>query len=412
MAKNKFWEFKNIVNGFSADLYIYNEISSWDDEDVTSASSFKQELDNVGDVKNINLYVNSPGGSVGDGLTIASLIARNPAYVTAYVDGMACSIASVIVCSADKVVMGKSSLLMIHNALSGGFMFDNAKGYRKLADDLDKVTASLRQMYLSKAKDKLTEDKLIELMDSESWLGAKESMELGLCDEILDTNKMVAKLPMKFINKYVNIPKELLNQDKEGKELEKEVKVDEVVSTEETVMVEDVITDEVVIEETQAVEEEVITEDIIEEDTESVVETEDTSEARIVNLENKLNESNQKIIDLTDKIIELQPIVDKYNQEIEAKTKVENEIKLTEKRDYYKNKFEQLGAKAKFESEEIQNLLSNCIEDESALLKLNTIIVEMISVDNKFVTKDRVETVSKIENLIPDVDGASKYGFK
>ena len=113
MAKNKFWEFKNIVNGFSADLYIYNEISSWDDEDVTSASSFKQELDNVGDVKNINLYVNSPGGSVGDGLTIASLIARNPAYVTAYVDGMACSIASVIVCSADKVVMGKSSLLMI-----------------------------------------------------------------------------------------------------------------------------------------------------------------------------------------------------------------------------------------------------------------------------------------------------------
>ena len=411
MAKNKFWEFKNIVNGFSADLYIYNEISSWDDEDVTSASSFKQELDNVGSVKNINLYVNSPGGSVGDGLTIASLIARNPAYVTAYVDGMACSIASVIVCSADKVVMGKSSLLMIHNALSGGFMFDNAKGYRKLADDLDKVTASLRQMYLSKAKDKLTEDKLIELMDSESWLGAKESMELGLCDEILDTNKMVAKLPMKFVNKYINIPKELLNQDKEGKELEEEVKVNEV-ATEETVVVEDEVTDEVAVEEVETVDEEVVAEETMEEVVEPIAETEDTSETRIANLENKLNESNQKIIDLTDKIIELQPIVDKYNQEIEAKTKVENEMKLTEKRDYYKNKFEQLGAKAKFESEEIQNLLSNCVEDEASLLKLNTIIVDMISVDNKFVTKDRVETVSKIENLIPDVDGASKYGFK
>ena len=406
MAKNKFWEFKNVVNGFSADLYIYNEISSWDDEDVTSASSFKQELDTIGDVKNINLYVNSPGGSVGDGLTIASLIARNPAYVTAYVDGMACSIASVIVCSADKVVMGKSSLLMIHNALSGGFMFDNAKGFRKLADDLDKVTASLRQMYLSKAKDKLTEDKLIELMDSESWLGAKESMELGLCDEILDTNKMVAKLPMKFINKYINVPKELLNQDKEGKELEDEVKV------EETVVVEDVVTEEVIVNEVETVEEVVVAEEIIEEVIEPVVEAEDTSEIRIVNLENKLNESNQKIIDLTDKIIELQPIVDKYNQEIEAKAKVENEVKLTEKKDYYKNKFEQLGAKAKFESEEIQTLVSNCIEDEGSLLKLNAIVVDMVSIDNKFLTKDRIETVSKIENLIPDADSASKYGFK
>ena len=323
-----------------------------------------------------------------------------------------CSSDLVIVCSADKVVMGKSSLLMIHNALSGGFMFDNAKGFRKFADDLDKITASLRQMYLSKAKDKLTEGRLIELMDSESWLGAKESMELGLCDEILDTNKMVAKLPMKFINKYINIPKELLNQDKEGKELEKEVKVDEVVVTEETVVVEDVVTDEVAVEEVETVEEVVVAEETIEEVVEPVVEAEDTSEARIVDLENKLNESNQKIIDLTDKIIELQPIVDKYNQEIEAKAKVENEMKLTEKKDYYKNKFEQLGAKAKFESEEIQTLLSNCIEDEASLLKLNTIIVEMISVDNKFVTKDRIETVSKIENLIPDVDGASKYGFK
>lgn len=409
MAKNKFWEFKNVVDGFSADLYIYNEISSWDDEDVTSASSFKQELDSIDGVKNINLYVNSPGGSVGDGLTIASLIARNPAYITAYVDGMACSIASVIVCSADKVVMGKSSLLMIHNALSGGFMYDNAKGFRKLADDLDKVTASLRQMYLSKAKDKLTEDRLIELMDSESWLGAKESMELGLCDEILDTNKMVAKLPMKFINKYINIPKELLNQDKEEKELKN--KVEEVVVAEENVEVEDVVADEAIVDNVETVEEEVI-EETVKDETDAVVEAEDSSEARIVNLENKLNESNQKIIDLTDKIIELQPIVDKYNKEVEEKTKIENEIKLNEKRDYYKNKFEQLGAKAKFESEEVQTLLSNCIEDEDSLLKLNTIIVDMISVDNKFVTKDRVETVSKIENLIPEVDGASKYGFK
>lgn len=61
--KNKFWEFKNIVNGVSADLYIYNEISSWDDEDVTSAKAFKEELDSIGTVNNVNLYINSVGGN-------------------------------------------------------------------------------------------------------------------------------------------------------------------------------------------------------------------------------------------------------------------------------------------------------------------------------------------------------------
>ena len=131
--KNKFWEFKKFVPNEVADLYIYNEISSWDDENFTSANSFKQELDTLGDIKTINLYINSPGGSVADGLAIASMLKRHKAYVIAHVDSMACSIASVIVCSCDKVIMPKNTLLMIHNALMGGFFYGNAKDFRKQA---------------------------------------------------------------------------------------------------------------------------------------------------------------------------------------------------------------------------------------------------------------------------------------
>ncbi len=431
---NKFWEIKNFVQNESADIYIYNEISNWESEEVTSAQSFRKDLEELGDVKNINVMINSPGGSVGDGLTIASLLQRHKAYVTAYVDGMACSIASVIACAADKLVMGRSSLLMVHNALT--FTYGNAKDLRKQADDLDAVTASLRQMYLMKAGDKLTEEKIKELMDNESWLSAKECVELGLCDEILETNKMVAKLPSKFKGMYNNVPKELLNQSSEVSDMDKD---QENISTEaeETEVetgseVENVESEEsaeqVETTETEETSEATEIEDTSETESESVQETEiqDSKDVEIEELkntisqlesekdelENKLNEANEKVMSLNDKVLELQPIVDEYNEKLAKEEEAQNSKLLNEKKEYYKNKFEQLGARAKFESEEVQNLVNNCIKDEKAMSKLNLMVVDLISVETSK-PKERFEMTSNVNNLLEiEEDITSKYGFK
>lgn len=425
---NKFWEIKNFIQNESADIYIYNEISSWEGEEVTSAQSFRKDLEALGNVKKINVMINSPGGSVGDGLTIASLLQRHSAYVTAYVDGMACSIASVIACAADKLVMGRSSLLMVHDALT--FTYGNAKDLRKQADDLDAVTASLRQMYLMKAGDKLTEEKIKELMDNESWLSAKECIELGLCDEILETNKMVAKLPSKFKGMYNNIPKELLNQMSEVNEMDKvENKETEVVETVEAAEVESTETTEEVVEEPTeetvepVAEEAETTEETAPETKEEVV---DEKEAKIAELENtiatlesekasleaKLNEANEKVISLNDKVAELQPIVDKYNDKMVKEEEEKNAQLVNEKREYYKNKFEQLGARSKFESEEVQNLINNCIKDDKSMSKLNLMIVDLISVENAK-PKEKFERVSDMDNLLViEEDITSKYGFR
>lgn len=417
---NKFWEIKNFIQNESADIYIYNEISSWEGEEVTSAQSFRKDLEALGNVKKINVMINSPGGSVGDGLTIASLLQRHTAYVTAYVDGMACSIASVIACAADKLVMGRSSLLMVHNALT--FTYGNAKDLRKQADDLDAVTASLRQMYLMKAGDKLTEGKIKELMDNESWLSAKECIELGLCDEILETNKMVAKLPSKFKGMYNNIPKELLNQMNEVNEMDKvENKETEVVETVE-------VTEEVVEEKTEETVEPVAKETETTEETapETKEEVVDEKEAKIAELENtiatlenekaslevKLNEANEKVISLNDKVAELQPIVDKYNEKMAKEEEEKNAQLVNEKREYYKNKFEQLGARSKFESEEVQNLINNCIKDDKSMSKLNLMIVDLISVENAK-SKAKTEKVADMDNLLViEDDVTTKYGFR
>lgn len=401
---NKFWEIKNFIQNESADIYIYNEISSWDCEEVTSAQSFRKDLESLGNVKNINVMINSPGGSVGDGLTIASLLQRHSAYVTAYVDGMACSIASVIACAADKLVMGRSSLLMVHNALT--YTYGSAKDLRKQADDLDAVTASLRQMYLMKAGDKLTEEKIKELMDNESWLSAKECVELGLCDEILESNKMVAKLPNKFMNMYSNVPKELLNQSEVVDMKNTEIVQDTVEKTVETVEVQpdtnkstEVIKNSVEIDERDAKIEEL-------ENTIKALKEEKSS------IEAKLNEANDKVISLNDKVSELQPIVEEYNNKLAEEKREKDAALLNEKKAYYKNKFEQLGARGKFESEEVQNLLDNCISDEQSMSKLNTMIVEMITVDS-VKTKAKYENVAEMDNLLNiEEDVTSKYGFR
>ena len=88
-------------------------------------------------MKQINIYINSRGGSVFEGTAIYNQLRRHPAHKTVYVDGFACSIASVIAMAGDEVVMPRNALMMVHNAMMG--VWGNAAELRKAADDLDKI---------------------------------------------------------------------------------------------------------------------------------------------------------------------------------------------------------------------------------------------------------------------------------
>lgn len=207
--KNKFFEMKLSADGKSGDIFIYGEITkyAWEEYGEHSAQTFKNELDELGDVENINLYVNSPGGSVFEGITIHNMLKRHEAKVTAYVDALAASIASVIIMAADEIRMPSNSMLMIHNPWT--FAIGNAVDLRKQADDLDRIGESAIQSYLSKAGDKLEESHLKELLDDETWLSADESYELGLCDVVEDSNDMAACIDEEYMNRYKNVPKQL-----------------------------------------------------------------------------------------------------------------------------------------------------------------------------------------------------------
>lgn len=197
----------------SADIFIYGDIVNyqWDETD-TSAASFKKDLDAVGDVDTINLYINSPGGNVFEGVAIHNMLKRHKAKINVYVDALAASIASVIAMAGDTIHMPKNAMLMIHNPWT--WTYGNAAELRKVADDLDRIGNSVKQTYLQKAGDKLTEEKLQEMLDAETWLSADEAYEHGLCDVVLEASQIAASISDELFSKYKNVPKQLKNQEK------------------------------------------------------------------------------------------------------------------------------------------------------------------------------------------------------
>ncbi|SDI19037.1 ATP-dependent Clp endopeptidase, proteolytic subunit ClpP [Alteribacillus persepolensis] len=211
--KKKFWEMRMSADGESGDIFIYGDIEryQWIEEDTT-ASSFRDDLDNLGDVSTINLYINSPGGSVFEGVAIHNMLKRHEAKVNVRIDALAASIASVIAMAGDTIYMPKNSMLMIHNPWT--IALGNAKELRKTADDLDRIGGSAVQSYLQKAGDKLTEEKLQEMLDEETWLSADEAYQYGLADVVEEENQMAASINKDFFAQYKNVPDHLMKEEK------------------------------------------------------------------------------------------------------------------------------------------------------------------------------------------------------
>lgn len=190
-CNKNFWQLARDNETGAANLYIYSNVESdginfWTGEKIqseTSAQHFREELDKLGNVNQINVYINSKGGDVGEGIGIYSQLKRHKAHKTAYIDGYACSIASVIPMACDEVVMSPPATMMIHPAWS--VAAGNAAELRKCADDLDKITESTKQAYLLKSNGKISEKELNELMNAETWLTAQECIKYGLANKLL-----------------------------------------------------------------------------------------------------------------------------------------------------------------------------------------------------------------------------------
>ncbi|GAB6423375.1 hypothetical protein bcgnr5372_28100 [Bacillus luti] len=202
---NKRFEVMNKAESNEADMYLYGSIGSGWFADISS-SEIRRKLGNI-NAETIHVHINSPGGDVFESIAIHNLFKNHKATIIIHIDGLAASGASVIAMAADKVIMPKNTMLMIHKAWT--FAAGNAEQLRKVANDLEKIDTAVTESYTSRFVGERSE--LETLLAEETWLTAEECLALGLCDEIVDeieiteeddeTNNQTAKETI--LNKYL-----------------------------------------------------------------------------------------------------------------------------------------------------------------------------------------------------------------
>lgn len=160
----------------AADLYFYGDIvndawlSEWYPDDKCPAD-VKNVLDEV-QGKDLNIYINSGGGSVFGGMAIYNMLKRFKGNKTVYVDGLAGSIASVIALAGDKVVIPNTAYMMIHKPWAG--VSGNADDMRKMAESLDRIQEGIINVYAENLKDGVEIDTIINMVNDETWLTGDE----------------------------------------------------------------------------------------------------------------------------------------------------------------------------------------------------------------------------------------------
>lgn len=191
----------------TGELYLYDQIGvDWfggiGSKDVIAA------LDSMNGVKNLNVYVNSPGGDVFEAVAIYNLLDRFEADKTIYIDGLAASAASFIPMVGQKIITGAAAMWMIHNPW--GVAIGEAGEMRKAADMLDQVRELLVDTYARRTKQ--AKNDIRQWMDEETWMDATMAKSRGFTDEVAtDGAEQVTEDSMAFtlLDSYKNTPPRL-----------------------------------------------------------------------------------------------------------------------------------------------------------------------------------------------------------
>ena len=208
-----FLEIKN-QSEEKAELYIYGDIVrdewyKWSDDDTCpqDVTYFLKELDKS---QNIDIFINSGGGSVHGGLAIYNQLKRHNGYKTVHIDGIAASIASVISCAGDKVIIPSNAQFMIHKPSVCLWDNMNADDLRKEADILDVCQDSIMNIYMQNVKDGVTREQVEEMVNNETWFTGDKAAEI-FNFEVEESYEAVASASSLYKN-YKNVPKGLENK--------------------------------------------------------------------------------------------------------------------------------------------------------------------------------------------------------
>ena len=193
----------------AAELYFYGDIVNsksykWSSDDKCP-TDVVEALEECKDAEQLDIYINSGGGSVFAGNAIFNRLKAHKAHKTVHIDGVAASIASVIALAGDEIIMPENTYMMIHKAWT--YAIGNSSELKAAADRLEKLEESIVEVYDRNTGDEFTADKIRELMAAETWLSATEAAEMFTNVSITDDIPAAACISDM---KYKNAPDNLI----------------------------------------------------------------------------------------------------------------------------------------------------------------------------------------------------------
>lgn len=197
-----------------AELVLYGEIGEdmWG-EGIT-AKMVSDALKDFGPIDQLDVRINSMGGSVFEGVSIYNRLKQSKAKVTTYVDGLAASIASIIAMAGDEIVLSEGTVMMIHSPM--GFTFGNQQDHENTIEILDTIEEEMIGIYSRRTE--MSRSEIRKMLKEETWMGAEEAIEMGFGTTISEDAQMVAcsKEALKYFSKHFkNMPKEKIVTDKD-----------------------------------------------------------------------------------------------------------------------------------------------------------------------------------------------------
>ena len=187
---------KNVLN-----VEIFGVIG-WD----VDAAAFSRELKAAGEVDEINLSIHSEGGNVLDGWAVANMLLNHKAKVRGRVEGLAASMASVILMACDEREVPENAYVMIHNVSGGGW--GGGEEMRRMADLIDKLTDDIANFLSNRTGQEL--DQIKAWMDADTYMNGAEALEHGFATEVLPAVEAAALLDgLDAVGRLGNLPEDL-----------------------------------------------------------------------------------------------------------------------------------------------------------------------------------------------------------
>ena len=164
-------------------IFLWGAVTDETAKDLTEKLLY---LETTGPGKDITFYLNSPGGSITAGMAIFDTMKLISSPIAVVVTGMAASMGSILLCGAAKGrrLLYPHSRVLIHQPLISGRMIGPASDINIQAKEMEKLRKELNQILATSSGQPM--ERIDKDTDRDFYLNAKEAIEYGLADKIVE----------------------------------------------------------------------------------------------------------------------------------------------------------------------------------------------------------------------------------